>query len=189
MDAPNLRAVLPMLALVIAVLAQGCVGSGGAQQEAAAPHPGESVAPIAPETSPAPLPSGLGLTFARDASDVMNTDTKPFEIPLFDFTNATTPDGRLVVNYFMSARCSACAALRPEIDRLEAEYSSVDWREFDITTQNGTWAYQQFADGRNLSDKERLVPQVLVNDTVITDRFNINRSLEGVIIAFNARQS
>jgi len=144
--------------------------------------------PVQPEQTPK-LPSTLNLSFSRNASDVMNTDTKPFEIPLFDFVNVTTSDGRLIVNYFYSAHCSACIALRPEIDRLEANHTEVEWREFDITTQNGAWAYQQFANESNLSQDQRMVPQVLVNGTIITDRFNINGSFGGIITAFSADQS
>jgi len=172
--------VLPVL-LCAAILAAGCLGQG--QGVAGEDLPGQ------PPAAAQNASSGLGtmnLSFSREAGDVMNTDTKLFEIPRFDFTNATTSDGRLIVNYFHSVHCSACAALRPELDRLEAAYPSVEWREFDITTQNGSWAYQQFADGRNMSSAERMVPQVLVNGTVMTDRFNINRTLPGLLAAFSA---
>jgi thiol-disulfide isomerase/thioredoxin len=116
----------------------------------------------------------------------MNTETKIAEPPHFDFTNMTAEDGKPIVRYFYSRYCSACKALRPEIDRLEAQYSGVEWREYDIVDQNGTQAYRAFADQYNLTQKQRLVPAVLVNRTIITDRFNINSSLEGILKGLSA---
>ncbi|MCI0503980.1 thioredoxin family protein [Candidatus Micrarchaeota archaeon] len=178
-------------AIFAALLLLGCAGSQqGPGNAAANTNPGGQQDRFAPPDTHPPKPPGTAnLSFSRNASDVMNTETKPFTPPNFDFTNTTTQDGRLVVNYFYSPHCSACIALRPDMDRLEARYGSVEWREFDITAQNGTWAYQQFARDLNLSQAQRLVPQVLVNGTVITDRFNINGSLEGIIVAFSANQS
>lgn len=185
-----MRSIIAITGTFIAVmlLLLGCAAKSPATGANASANASPSEPQVQPEQTP-PLPSTLNLSFSRNASDVMNTETKPFVPPHFDFTNTTTPDGRLIVNYFYSKYCSACAALRPEIDRLEVRYADVEWREFDITTQNGTWAYQQFANESNLSQGQRLVPQVLVNGTIITDRFNINGSLEGIIIAFSAGQS
>lgn len=124
-----------------------------------------------------------GLYFERNASDVMNTNTTFPETQniTFDFSNITTPDGRLIVYYFYSSGCSACKALRPEIDRLEAGYPDVLWLEYDIAHENGSIAYKQFAAQHNLSMQQKYVPQVLVDGIIITDRFNINKSLEATI--------
>ena len=127
---------------------------------------------------------------AANTTDVMTADYKPPELPpiqQFDFSNVTTPNGTLIVYYFHSSECSACNALRPEIEKLEAEYTDVLWLEYDITTQNGRYAYDAFAAQLNLSLKEQLVPQVLVNGTVITDRFHINDTLGDMIKNFTAR--
>jgi thiol-disulfide isomerase/thioredoxin len=172
----------------IILLLLGCAAKSPATGANTTADASPSEPQVQPEQTPS-LPSTLNLSFSRNASDVMNTDTKPFVPPRFDFTNTTTPDGRLIVNYFYSTYCSACKALRPDMTRLEERYGDVEWREFDITTQNGTWAYQQFANESNLSQSQRLVPQVLVNGTIITDRFGINGSLEGIISAFSAGQS
>jgi thiol-disulfide isomerase/thioredoxin len=172
--------------LSVTILLLGCAARAPVEGTPGNAHQPE---PTANSDSAPPPPSTANLSFSRDASDVMNTETKPFTPPRFDFTNVTTSDDRLIVNYFYSKYCSACQALRPEIDRLEGEYAKVEWREYDITTQNGTYAYQQYANEAGLNQSQRLVPQVLVNGTVITDRFNINSSLEGIIAAFNAGQS
>lgn len=171
------RAVLLVFSLI---MLYGCAGIAAPDNVARGNNTQNS------EPAHYPLPSTANLTFTRNASDVLNTETRLPEPPHFDFSNATTENGTLIVRYFYSPGCSACKALRPEIDRLEGRYQGLDWREYDITTQNGTLAYGAFADQYNLTSAQRLVPQVLVNGTVITDRFNINRSLEGIVSGFLA---
>jgi thiol-disulfide isomerase/thioredoxin len=113
--------------------------------------------------------------------DIMTTDTV-FPVPLhYDFTNKTTPDGRTIVYFFYSTHCSACQAILPEIDKLKTRFSSVEWVEYDITTKNGTTAYHDFAEQMNLTPKQEYVPQVFVNGTIITDRFNINSTLGSLL--------
>jgi hypothetical protein len=56
--------------------------------------------------------------------------------------------------------------------------------EYDLANTSGSEAYGDFAAQHNLSDTQMLVPQVLVNGTILTDRFNINKSLEGIIKAY-----
>ncbi len=146
---------------------------------------GEANPPAGFEAAPGyPYVNTSGLSFERNASGVMNANTTFPERETLTFSDVSTPDGRLIVYYFYSSSCSACKALWPEIVRLESEYAGVEWKKYDITTQNGTYAYQDFAAEYNLSSKQRLVPQMLVNGTIITDRFNINRSIEGILTAF-----
>ncbi|MEW6723139.1 MAG: thioredoxin family protein [Candidatus Micrarchaeota archaeon] len=130
--------------------------------------------------------SGLdtnSISFSRDASDVVNTETEFPKIPEFDFSGVRNGEGKLIVNFFYSPYCVASQAIMPEIDRLEGAYPGAEFRRFDISTQNGTWAYLDFAEQFNLSSEKRLVPQVLVDGKIITDRFNINESLEGILQA------
>lgn len=138
------------------------------------------------ETTEQPYVNTSGLYFERNVSDVMNTDTTFPEVAdiEFDFSNITTPDGRLIVHYFHSSGCSACKTLRPEIDKLEARYTEVLWLEYDLANESGGEAYRDFAAQNNLSDQQMFVPQALVNGTILTDRFNINQSLEGIIKAY-----
>ncbi|MFH0737741.1 MAG: thioredoxin family protein [Candidatus Micrarchaeota archaeon] len=131
-----------------------------------------------------PLPNTANLTFYRDASDVFNSETVIPDPPVFDF-NTTDADGRLMVYYFYLPKCSACLAITPEIDRMEAEYQDAVFVRYDISSQNGSLAYDAFAGRFNLSSDKLFVPQALVNGTVITDRFNINKSLEGIIVSFS----
>ncbi|NYZ73631.1 thioredoxin family protein [Candidatus Micrarchaeota archaeon] len=133
-----------------------------------------------------PYVNTSGLYFERNVSDVMNTNTTFPEVVdvEFNFSNVTTPDGRLIVYYFHSSGCSACKVLRPEIDSLEADYPEVLWLEYDLANASGGEAYRDFAAQHNLSNQQMFVPQALVNDTILTDRFNINKTLEGIIKAY-----
>ncbi len=182
------------------ILLLGCTG----QAPQGANNTTQQPAPQTPP-QPAPQPSGGGYGYApavqnttqnvsltppdnasNSTPPVMNTSFVPPKMPSYNFTNITTSDGRLIVYYFFSPRCVASVAIRPVISSLEAKYTDVDWQEYDITTQNGTLAYIEFANENNLSAKQRLVPQVLVDGKIITDRFHINDSLEGAILNFSS---
>lgn len=179
---------ISVLFVIITAAMLGCTTKGetnGAQGTAPPQNP-EPQTPEQKEPEPPPLPDTSNLSFTRNVSDVVNTDTEFFKRPEFDFSHVTNESGALIVYYFYSPHCSACMALRPEIERMEANHTDVEWREYDITSQNGTYAYQDFANYSGLNQSQRMVPQAFVNGSVITDRFNINRTLEGIIVAFNA---
>lgn len=122
--------------------------------------------------------SGLG--FNRSA-DVLNANSTFEKRPEYNFTNITTQDGKLIVHYFYLPKCPSCIAIKPEIDDLEAIYPNVVFIRYNLATVNGSWAYKDFSDQYGLNKTQMYVPQVLVNKTIITDRFNINSSLENII--------
>ena len=174
------------MALALAmVLLLGCAqeesgGTGNNATGATIKNTAAAYAPAAGGATPAPTANTTG---------VMMADYKPPELPpapQFDFSNVTSPNGTLMVYYFHSSKCSACQVLQPEIEKLEAKYTDVIWLDYDITTQNGRDAYDAFAAQKNLSPKEQLIPQVLVNGTIITDRFHINDTLGGLIQNFTS---
>jgi thiol-disulfide isomerase/thioredoxin len=99
----------------------------------------------------------------------------------YDFSPTHDREGRLIVYFFFSPRCSASRAIIPEIDILESEYPDALFLRYNLSMDNGSEAYRQFAEQHNLSNDEMYVPQVLVNSTIITDRFEINESLEGLL--------
>jgi thiol-disulfide isomerase/thioredoxin len=125
----------------------------------------------------------------KNASASTMSYTAPVQpaAPEFNFSNVTTPNGTLIVYYFYSSRCIACQAVQPVIDALEAKYPDVVWLKYDIATQTGREAYANYAAQLNLTPTEEMVPQVFVNGTLITDRFHINDTLEGVIENFTTR--
>ena len=174
MKNPAVAAVLA-LAILITGCIQGQVQDGALQ----APAPEGGFQPDAGEMEKLDT---ANLSFERNVSGVMNPDTELFQRPVFSFSRSVTENGSPLVYYFYSSGCSACKALRPEIDRMQGSYPGVSWLEYDIATQNGTWAYQDFSAEYGLNESQKYVPQVLVNGTIITDRFNINRSLEGILI-------
>lgn len=174
---------ISILFVIITAALLGCTN----RQEAQEPPSQANI--TQPEEQAYPLPDTSNLSFTRNVSDVVNTDTEFFKRPEFDFSEITNGSGALIVYYFYTPHCSACKALAPEIERLEADHPEVEWRKFDIASQNGTYAYQDFANQTGLDQSQRMVPQALVNGTVITDRFNINRTLEGIIVQFSAGQS
>jgi len=182
---------ISILFVIITAAMLGCTDRQGAQEAADAaqePQPQADESAQA-EPEPYPLPDTSNLSFTRNVSDVVNTDTEFFKRPEFDFSEITNGSGALIVYYFYTPHCSACKALAPEIERLEADHPEVEWRKYDITSQNGSYAYQDFANQTVLNQSQRMVPQALVNGTVITDRFNINRTLGGIISSFSAGPS
>ncbi|MFH0884969.1 MAG: thioredoxin family protein [Candidatus Micrarchaeota archaeon] len=185
-----MRAAIAISVLFVIIMAAmlGCTNRQDTMGATQNPEPeGNQTNPEEP--APYPLPNTSNLSFTRNVSDVVNTDTEFFKRPEFDFSKITNESGALIVYYFYTPHCAACTALNPEIEKLEADYQDVEWHEYDITSQNGTYAYQDFVNQTHLNQSQRMVPQVLVNGTVITDRFNINRTLEGIITQFSEGQS
>jgi len=172
--------------LVSMLVLMGCAAD---KAEPASGEPGPENALQEQAYAPPPPPSTAGIMLERTADDVMTDIAEPPQREVFNFSDATDGDGRVIVYYFFSSGCSACKALRGDIDRLEAECQGADWREYDLKNQSGSWAYLDFATQNNLSRQERLVPQVLVNGSIITDRFKINESLGGILAAFGACQA
>lgn len=189
--------LIAMLLAALLLLA-GCIQNGSTGQEEKAAGPAEKAAagPVggAASTGLQKTPdngttdNGTNVGTVRppvlNTKDVMMADYVPPGIAHYDFSNATGADGNLIVYYFHLPGCTACIALQPEIERLRAAYPGVAWVDYDIATQNGSAAYRDFAAQRNLNTSERMVPQVLVNGTVITNKFDINATLENIIKNF-----
>ncbi|MEW6749029.1 MAG: thioredoxin family protein [Candidatus Micrarchaeota archaeon] len=165
-----------LAALAVVLLLFGCTAQN-AQQSALEPEPAQVY-------EERPLPDTANISFVREP--LPGADGGP-GAPAFDFTNATDPEGRLRVHFFYISTCPACKAIIPVIDGLESGYPDVVFLRYDIASVNGSFGYKAFADQYGLDQNQRLVPQVLVDGTVITDRFNINESLEGIIVAFSDR--
>ncbi len=168
--------------LMAAFLLAGCAAD---KAEPAGAGAQGAEAPGVRESAP-PLPSTAGIMLERTAEGVMTDAAAPPGRETFSFGDVSDGEGRVIVYYFFSSGCSACKALRPEIDRLESECPDADWREYDLKEESGSWAYLDFAEQKNLSRQGRLVPQVLVNGTIITDRFEINGTLGAILASLGA---
>lgn len=123
---------------------------------------------------------------ANNTNQVMNSETVFPTLPKYNFDNITNESGNYIVYYFYLPKCAACIANRPKIDELEQRYPMFEWREYDLSTQNGTFAYFDFAEKFNKSKTEITVPQVLVNNTIFQNRINIGEKLEGYLEKINS---
>lgn len=157
--------------LVISILIFGCVGPNQKQKN--------STEIEHQKINQNKTTSGTNITINNtNSNQVMNSETIFPQIPTYDFENITNESGNYIIHYFYLPKCAACIANRPKIDELEKEYKMFEWREYDLSTQNGTFAYFDFADKFNKSKVEITVPQVLVNNTVFENRINIGEKLE-----------
>src|SRR5208283_4194791 len=168
---------------LMSIIMLGCVANAP-QQNSTNLSSGSNQPVQAPSTQQANK-TNISLNITRQiVGNLLTTDTVIPTQPHYDFRDTTTPDGWPIVYFFYSPHCSACQAILPVIDDLKAKFTSVEWLEYDITTQNGTLAYQEYAKEMNLSPKQEMVPQVLVNGTIITDRFHINDTLGSILENF-----
>ena len=119
-------------------------------------------------------------TGTNDTAEVITSETIYPQEPVFDF-NYTDENGTLRVFFLHSPGCSACRDTYPIIEELEGKFPEVDFINYSLATQNGSKAYVKFAELHNLSTKKQMVPQALVNGTIITDRFNIEERLEPLL--------
>jgi thiol-disulfide isomerase/thioredoxin len=95
---------------------------------------------------------------------------------------AQIADNRFPVYYFYSLECPYCARIKPKIDELEAKYnSSVHFERHNVLLQDELEIYDNFTARYNVSS--RVVPLVFVNDSYLSGMFEINDSLESLIIA------
>lgn len=111
-----------------------------------------------------------------NATEVITSETIYPPEPIFDF-NYTDENGTLRVFFFHSPGCSACQDTYPILSELEGKFPDVSFINYSLATPDGSKAYVKFAELHNLSTQKQMVPQVLVNGTIITDRFNIEEKL------------
>lgn len=140
----------------------------------------KTVQESAGEIGPGGPTTGVDMVLISDNGSALEASGE-----IYGFADVASENGSLIVYYFHSSGCGACKALAPEIERLEADYPDVTFIRYDLADVGGSAAYRAFAEEKNLSTDRMLVPQVLVNGTIITDRFSINDSLEGIISAFS----
>lgn len=125
-------------------------------------------------------------TKITNTNQVMNSETVFPTLPKYNFDNITNQSGNYIIYYFYLPKCTACIANRPKIDELEQKYPMFEWREYDLSTQNGTFAYFDFAQKFNKSKTEITVPQILVNNTIFENRINIEEKLEKYLEKINS---
>lgn len=166
----------------ICILLAGCIA------ETPEGTPGEGVSNASMEkdmgniTAPEPAVQAPAdnQTQNNSTTEVITSETVFPPEPVFDF-NYTDENGTLRVFFFHSPGCSACRDSYPIISELEGKFPNVSFINYSLATPNGSKAYVKFAELHNLSTQKQMVPQVLVNGTIITDRFNIEEKLEPLL--------
>lgn len=89
--------------------------------------------------------------------------------------------GYLEVDYFYSPVCPFCNAINSKIDQLEQKYeNSTSFVRYSVFNQNDLDTYNNFTATYNVS--ERVVPLVFVNGTYLSGMFEINSTLEELIV-------
>ncbi len=100
-----------------------------------------------------------------------------------DFHKEYSDDGKLMVYFFYSPSCPSCKAIRPFVESIGANYSNVtEWHGFDLTKKADRDEYFRFFKEFNLPQSRSGTPTILVANTVLWGRYEINDSLEKLII-------
>ena len=101
---------------------------------------------------------------------------------IYDFSPVQTQDGKLIVYFFHSPKCNSCKAIYPEVERIAKTYwNQTEWIDFDLTNPEDRVRYSQFYTQYNITSNRSGTPTILVNNTVLWGRYEINDSLEGII--------
>lgn len=159
-----------MAAAFLIILLFGCISAGQEQNGAIENRIIE----------PANGPANENKEQPKQGNDAVLTSETVFPEPeIFEFSR--TINGSYVVYFFHSEGCSACRESYPTISELKNKHLEIIFINYSLATASGSRAYAKFADLNNLSRDKRLVPQVYVNGTIITDRFNIEEKLGQIL--------
>ena len=162
--------------LIISIIIFGCIGQNTEEKNSTET---ENHPVIQNKTILSQNKTEVNFTInSTNTNQVMNSETVFPILPKYHFDKIKNESGNYIVYYFYLPKCAACIANRPKIDELEKKYKMFEWREYDLSTQNGTFAYFDFAEKFNKSKTEITVPQILVNDTIFENRINIDEKLE-----------
>ena len=116
---------------------------------------------------------------ASESSPIVSEDTSLENFSL----NASSSLNKTRVDYYYSSVCQFCTAIKPYIQEIEKKYETeTEWYWFNVLTNEGLESYNQMALHFNFSLSERVVPVVVINNTHLSDMFQINASLESLIV-------
>ena len=116
---------------------------------------------------------------ASESSTIVSENTSLENLSL----NASSSLNKTRVDYYYSSVCQFCIAIKPHIQEIEKKYENeTKWYWFNVLTNEGLESYNQMALHFNFSLAERVVPVVVINNTHLSDLFQINASLESLII-------
>jgi len=167
---------------VAALLVFGCVRMDGGN--------GTNLAPAQTNNSASHV-NTANISFYRNGS-LPSVPAPPISAPKpapathYNFSAVTNATGSLIVYYFHSAECSACRAFAPDMAAIEKRHPEVEFRDYDLSTANGSRAYDDYLAQQHIPPEKQYIPQVFVNGTATFDRFAINSTLEGIIKNFTS---
>jgi len=163
------------LVLMLAVLLIfGCTSDNNANNANETTNASESNSTIASNTN---------VTIAENSSlDNVQNQSATFNGSDYDFSKVHSDDGKLVVYFFYSANCNACKSIGPYVESIGKKYENqTEWRGFNIDIKSDREIYYQFYRKMNLNQSRAGVPIMLINNTILWGRYEINDSLEQVI--------
>lgn len=129
------------------------------------------------------IASTTNVTIAENSSlDGAQNQSGTFNGSDYDFSRVHSDDGKLVVYFFYSANCNACKSIGPYVESIGKKYENqTEWRGFNIDIKSDREIYFQFYRKMSLNQSRAGVPIMLINNTILWGRYEINDSLENVI--------
>jgi thiol-disulfide isomerase/thioredoxin len=119
--------------------------------------------------------ASLAAAVATNASSGTTNDS-------IDFHKAYSDDGKLMVYFFYSRTCKSCQAIGPYVESIGRKYGNLtEWHSFDIYVIGDRLEYLRFFKEFNLPQNRSGTPTILVNNTVLWGRYEINGTLEKII--------
>ncbi len=118
----------------------------------------------------------------EEVTNITEVNTTQHEKEL-DSLDQELADDRPKIYFFYSSLCFASNAIMPKINELDARYNqSVEIVRYNVVQQKDLDRYNEFATKYNLSQKDRVVPMIYADGIRLSNMFQLNRSLEEVII-------
>jgi len=163
------------LVLMLAVLLIfGCTSNNEAAHTNETTNASASNSTIASTTN-VTIAENSSLDSAQDQSASVNGSN-------YDFSKVYSDDGKIVVYFFYSANCNACKSIGPYVEGIGKKYENqTEWRGFNIDIKSDKEIYYQFYRKMSLNQSRAGVPIMLINNTILWGRYEINDSLEQVI--------
>jgi len=131
------------------------------------------------DSSPANADAAESGHYVDYAMQQANNSTAP--VPPAEMQN----DSRLVVDYFYSEECGACRQIAPVVDAIESRHNlTARFARHSVLTTEGFLLFGNFTEKYNVS---RLVPVAFVGNVSLVGIFEINSSLESLIMNSSRR--
>jgi thiol-disulfide isomerase/thioredoxin len=113
---------------------------------------------------------------------IVNISENKSDSTAYNFSPVYSGDGKLIVYFFHMPQCPACKSIRPKVEDLGLRYQNwTEWRGFNINIDDDREIYFQFVKEFNIRPERSGVPMIMVNQTILWGKYEINDSLEQII--------